>query len=225
MSIQSELEKPFDAAQIKKRENKYEYLEIQDVVQRLNTVLGYDGWDFSILEREQTDKELIVFGAMVLRGEHGSVTKMQCGRKRIIFQKGSTIPMDLGNDWKSAIGDCIKKCATLYGVGLYLPEGTNDSYSGFSEYNQPDTGQKPPRKPNQPSPSDAPATDAADVDEMGTMKNEALGLEKKVMIMTGETQIALRNRLINSRVLPDSANGLLDYVTKLQDLLEEGVSG
>ena len=227
MEIQDELEKPFDASQIKKREGKYEYLEIQDVIQRLNMVLGYDGWEFAVVEREKTDKELIVFGELRVRGEHGIISKMQCGRKKIIFPKGSDVPLDLGNDWKSAIGDCIKKCATLFGVGLYLTDEATDSFNDFSDYNRPIPKEEQPQKPKQASrPQTASASQASDdVDEIGTMKNEALGLEKKVLIMTGESQMTLRERLLNSRALPSTANALLDYTTKLNDLLEEGVNG
>ena len=171
--IQDELKSTFDRGEIKKREGKYEYLEVQTVVQRLNDILGYDGWDFTIMEREQTEQELIVFGSMVVRGEEGSVTRMQCGRKRIAFKRGSDIPMDLGNDWKSAIGDCIKKCATLFGVGLYIkddaPYGGADNNSGRRQPQQQQSRQEP-NEPSQP---------ACEVDEVKEMQASLSQVEKK----------------------------------------------
>lgn len=41
---------------------------------------------------------------------------MQNGRADIKYKKGSTEALDLGNDYKASATDCLKKCASKFGI-------------------------------------------------------------------------------------------------------------
>ena len=43
-------------------------------------------------------------------------------RKVIDEYTGSPIPLDIGNDFKAATTDCMKKCASLFGIGADVYE-------------------------------------------------------------------------------------------------------
>ena len=210
--IKEELESKFERGQVKKREGKYEYVELRPVVQRLNDALGYDGWSFRVTDTAEADKMLMVWGELTVHGDTHDAVRMQCGRKSVIFRRDSDEPLDIGNDWKAATSDCIKKCATLLGVGLYL---------GDDEY-QPESGNDnpPPRDTSQGSKS--PSTSTNGGKSIGDLKTEAFELERSIMRLTGEATMNLRKRVLDSTDLPGTETGLLDYQTALNDLLEEG---
>jgi hypothetical protein len=123
------LEKHFTAEQIKQREaygEVVDYLEGATVIQRLNDAFAGE-WSFEIIEHLIQEKEVLVSGKLTAGGQ----TKTQFGNKE---REGST-----GDDLKAAATDCIKKCATLFGIGLHLY---------FSE-----TTTAPPPPPARPSPA------------------------------------------------------------------------
>jgi len=47
----------------------------------------------------------------------GNVVKTQFGSSKITRAKGSGEPISLADDYKAAATDCLKKCATMFGVG------------------------------------------------------------------------------------------------------------
>lgn len=117
------LEKEFDRKFVKKLQG-FDYLEIHAVIQRLNDVLG-EGWQFELEERMIDNEEIVQFGRLGVKSEAGEwLWKSQCGSKKIVYYKEkehiSENRVDYGNDFKAAASDCLKKCATLWGVGLYL---------------------------------------------------------------------------------------------------------
>ena len=113
------LEQPFDAKYIKQRKGRgtmmLDYLETHIVIQRLNDSL--DGnWNFEIVGYQQMADEVVVLGKLTAEG----VTKMQFGSSAIARAKSTNEIISIGDDFKSAASDCLKKCATLLGVGLHL---------------------------------------------------------------------------------------------------------
>jgi hypothetical protein len=118
------LEKPFDPAQIKQRVGTYgnvlDYVEGHTVIKRLND--AFDGaWCFEILKHkvlEETD-EVLVLGKLTA----GDVVKCQFGSSKITRTEGTKEIISLADDLKAAGTDCLKKCATMLGVGLYLYNG------------------------------------------------------------------------------------------------------
>lgn len=80
------------------------YLDRDLVIQRLNAVLGVDGWQFDIKELSDGSKvgtlSICVNGVWVDKSDVGTKTQIE-------GEKGSAT-------------DALKRCATLFGVGTYL---------------------------------------------------------------------------------------------------------
>lgn len=100
---------------------KWHYLRHQFVTQTLNELTGHN-WDFHV-ERERIDEDCIsVLGRLTLRiGEH-RIVKMQWGSADVKRKNADGTPLSIGDDFKAATSDALKKCATLLGLGLDLTQ-------------------------------------------------------------------------------------------------------
>src|SRR5438876_96902 len=144
------LEKPFDSSQIKQREGAFgdvlDYIEGVLVIQRLNDALNGD-WTFEVLDHHVYDLEVVVLGRLNIAG----VSKSQFGKSKITRTREGKALVSLGDDLKAAATDSLKKCATLFGVGLHL------------YFDQPANGGRPempkPRSGNGAQPSGNGQTD------------------------------------------------------------------
>ena len=129
------LEKPFAPEQIKRRQGTngdvLDYIEGCTVIQRLNECFDAE-WVFDIQEHRVYDDEVVVLGKLTAQG----VSKSQFGKSRITRSKKDNAIISLGDDLKAAATDCLKKCATLFGVGLHLyfdtPSPTNGNGNDHS---------------------------------------------------------------------------------------------
>jgi hypothetical protein len=98
------------------------FISGEQVVSRLNEVLGVGGWSFRILHQEihtEAD-EVWALGEMVADIDGKTVTRQQFGSQKIKRSRSTGTPLDLGFDLKGASTDAMKKCASWLGVGLYL---------------------------------------------------------------------------------------------------------
>jgi len=115
------LEKPFEPNQIKQREGNFgrtlEYIEGHSVIQRLNDAFELE-WSFEILEHKilENSNEVIVLGKLTA----GDIVKSQFGSSNITKAKETGNIISLADDLKSAGTDALKKCATMFGIGLQL---------------------------------------------------------------------------------------------------------
>lgn len=135
------LEKPFDPAQIKQREGTFgnilDYVEAHAVIQRLND--AFEGnWSFEVVKHEIVEDEVVVLGKLAADG----LAKMQFGNSRITKVEEDGTVVSMGDDFKAAATDSMKKCATLLGVGLHL-YGENHK-TGISPKNYPESKGKTP---------------------------------------------------------------------------------
>jgi hypothetical protein len=143
------LEKPFDKEQIKQRKGNFgemiDYVETHAVIQRLNDV--FDGqWSFEILSQENNGSQVMVLGKLTAEG----VSKCQFGCSSITTSSKTGEIISLGDDWKAAGSDALKKSASLFGIGLHLygadrkdqpSEHTGrDAGKGMSEKSKPKGG-------------------------------------------------------------------------------------
>lgn len=100
------------------------YLPISEVINRLNKVIGVDSWSFEIVSvaRDVVDTDEIVahVNLSVLFPDGRTVTKHGIGGQSVKRAKASGKPIDLGNDFKGAVSDALKKAAQTLGIGLYL---------------------------------------------------------------------------------------------------------
>ena len=112
------LDKPFDNVLIKSRKTKegdvLSYVEGSQYIRRLNQAFGYN-WSFEITDMKVVKDEVIVLGKLTADG----ITKMQCGTSG-----DNSSNKSLGDRVKAAGTDAMRKCSSLFGLGLHLYEGT-----------------------------------------------------------------------------------------------------
>jgi len=148
--IKSVLEEPFPPELIRQRKGSHgamlDYIEGWSIIQRLNNAFNID-WSFTIQEWKIIDQDIIVLGRLSGKG----IVKDAFGGSRVTLNKDTNKVIDLGADIKAAATDALKKCATLFGVGLHL----------YQKDEKAKTSQKPAEKPvekphlvDQPAPVD-----------------------------------------------------------------------
>ena len=81
----------------------------------LNLMFGWD-WDFEVLSEMVQGNQVIVKGKLTCRVNGKSIVKTQFGCKEIMMRKGTNEPLNLGNDFKSATTDALKKCSAEIGI-------------------------------------------------------------------------------------------------------------
>ncbi len=115
------LDQPFLAREIKQREGgngkMLDYVEGHTVIARLNE--AFDGnWNFEVIDYglDEDHDEVRVLCKLTAEG----ITKMQFGSSAITRNKKTKEPVSIGDDLKKCATDALKKCATLFGVGLHL---------------------------------------------------------------------------------------------------------
>jgi len=126
--MQSEFNEPFPKEverQLKKGGATLTYIPVSEVISRLNKVLGFDGWSYEIVkcERDSLDPDFIVAHVRMTVFPDGekfaNVSKDGFGGQKIKRTKAGDI-VDLGDEFKGAVSDALKKAAQALGVGLYL---------------------------------------------------------------------------------------------------------
>ncbi len=126
--VQRELSEPFPPEvqrQLKKGGTYLTYIPVSEVITRLNKVLGFDAWSYEIIkcERDSLDPDFIVAHVRMSiypgTDKFVSVTKDGFGGQKIKRTKQGDI-VDLGDEFKGAVSDALKKAAQAIGVGLYL---------------------------------------------------------------------------------------------------------
>ena len=139
------LEKPFPEEEVKQRNTDYgkilDYLEAPSVIKRLNQTFNGE-WSFQITDHKILDQEVVVLGSL----RCGYITKQQFGTSKI-HHNGKPEEKTLGDDLKAAASDALKKCATMFGVGLYL-YNNNGNGGKLQDLNQPEEETKSETKQN-----------------------------------------------------------------------------
>ena len=136
---QEVLQREFPEKLIKQRKGRgggqWDYIEAAQVITRLNE--AFEGeWSFSIDSVERIGDEILVQGTLSAEG----ASKTQFGGKSVSFKKDDSI-VCIADDYKAAASDCLKKCATLYGVALHLymdEEDKQPAASGKQDDKPPD---------------------------------------------------------------------------------------
>lgn len=104
------LSAPFPAHAIKQRQGggnqMFDYVETETVIRRLNATVQV--WDFRITEIKVVEALLVVWGELTIPG--------------LGTRSGTGVQQLRGGEdmWKGAASDCLKKCATLFNVGIDL---------------------------------------------------------------------------------------------------------
>lgn len=124
------LEYPFAPSQILKKGN-LDYVEGAAITQRMNDALGFENWSFSICDVKQVEEEIIVRGRLTIYANGRKIIKEQFGGATFTRTRDGGEIVSRADTTKAAATDCVKKCATLCGVGLHLYSEGN-RYQSFT---------------------------------------------------------------------------------------------
>lgn len=100
---------------------EFDYIPGWYVKKVLNFTFAWN-WDFRILKQEMvgagTDwAQVITTGELTVKDDHGhTIVKTDNGKADVKFLKGTSKPMDIGNDYKASATDCLKRCAVQLGI-------------------------------------------------------------------------------------------------------------
>lgn len=99
-----------------------EYHTGEQITSKLNETLGFMAWSFRVIENgiHAEADECWVLGELSVTLDGQTVIRQQFGSQKVKRSRSSGTPLDIGFDLKGAATDCLKKCASLIGVGLYL---------------------------------------------------------------------------------------------------------
>ena len=124
-SMMDALAQPFPKEvekQLKKGGTALTYIPISEVINRMNRVVGLANWDTEVVSvgRDTVDPEYVVAHVVVTARINGETTvKAGFGGTKLKRTRNGEI-VDLGDDYKGAVSDAIKKAVQQLGVGLYL---------------------------------------------------------------------------------------------------------
>lgn len=116
------------------------YLPISEVINRLNKVLGVENWSFEIISVRRDDvdtDEIIAHVSLSAEIDGKSIVKHGFGGQTVKRQKKDNRPVDLGNDFKGAVSDALKKAAQQLGIGLYLARSADAMDAEDAIYSAP----------------------------------------------------------------------------------------
>lgn len=94
---------------------KWKFVSAGYVKKCLNIMFGWD-WDFEVITEQVICNQVLVKGKLTCRTNGRTIVKMQFGKKEIVYKKGTQDPLDIGNDFKAATSDSLKKCAAELGI-------------------------------------------------------------------------------------------------------------
>lgn len=154
-------------SEIRTRQGKggryFPYTDPAYVIRTLNLAFGWD-WDFEadnedIFYANEKPFEAKVRGRLTVRNGDKVIVKVQYGCQPIEYQKNNPdMPVSLGDAYKGAASDALKKCASLLGVALDLYDSDSDINTGRTS----DQPQKPKAPVTVETPP-APASQSAKV--------------------------------------------------------------
>ena len=112
---------------VQKSGTRLTYLPVSEIINRMNRIFGPTGWTHQVLScgRDATDPDWVIAHVRVSashenteQGWHYS-SHDGFGGVRVKRTKAGDI-VDLGDEFKGAVSDALKKACQHFGVGLYL---------------------------------------------------------------------------------------------------------
>lgn len=129
---------------------KAKYIEVGYVISQLNAIFGAPNWEFEILEQalesrgagEKSKQEVWVRGKLTVMDHKNGyrVSKTQYGQHAVHLE------VPIGDAFKAAGSDALKKCATMFGIGLDIYWGQLDDLESGQRKDKSD---KPELTPEQ----------------------------------------------------------------------------
>jgi len=112
---------------VQKSGTRLTYIPVSEVINRMNRIFGPTGWSHEVLscQRDATDPDWVVAHVRITTIDKESREKWTMnhhdgyGGARVKRNKQGDI-VDLGDEFKGAVSDALKKACQHLGVGLYL---------------------------------------------------------------------------------------------------------
>ena len=127
----------------------FPYTDTAYVIRTLNETFAWN-WDFvadneQLIEVNGKPFEVKVRGTLTVRLGGQSVTKTQFGSQQIELIKNTDTPVSIGDCYKGAASDAMKKCASLLGIALDLYDSDSAVHTG-KKPNPPQAQQQRPQQ-------------------------------------------------------------------------------
>jgi len=111
----------------------FPYIPIDYTVSKLDERFGIF-WEDEVVSTEKTSTHIICQVKLTIKSPSGfSVSRPGFGRAAIKFFKGTKDPVDIGNDYKAAHSDALKKAASLFGIGADVYYKELEKYDEMEE--------------------------------------------------------------------------------------------
>lgn len=105
------------------------YVDTGYVINRLNKAFSFL-WDFKVLDQSIGNGQVWVKGELTVHiSPTLQITKSQFGGSDIKMSKETGKAIDIADDLKAAASDCLKKCASMFGVAsdVYFPTNYDEA--------------------------------------------------------------------------------------------------
>lgn len=104
---------------VQKSGTRLTYLPVSEIINRMNRIFGPTGWSHEVIScwRDPHEQEYVVAHVRVRTSDGTSHDGL--GGVKIKRTKAGEI-VDLGDEFKGAVSDALKKACQHFGVGLYL---------------------------------------------------------------------------------------------------------
>ena len=113
--IQTPTPKEFIKTRPGKGGKQFSYVEIGYVLARLNQIFSSAGWEFEVIEQIIDPKEVVVKGKLTIKDYK---TGYQVSKSQYGVKERRETGVTLGDTLKAASSDCLKKCASMFGIAL-----------------------------------------------------------------------------------------------------------
>lgn len=106
------------------------YVPVSEVIARLNSIVGFE-WSYEVLDRWASGQHDCESGTYpmwcmahvrltIYDGGSKTATRDGVGGQQVKFLRSNAGPVDMGDEWKGAVSDALKKAAQSFGVALDL---------------------------------------------------------------------------------------------------------
>ena len=119
---------------------KYDYYKGEDVLKRLNEAFKHC-WSSEVISVIQEHNSIVVHASISVWAGSKIVTHHGFGSSEIAVSRSNNKVLNIGNSYKAANTDALKKAAECFGIGLVSKDTLNVPASSYSQ------------KPKQPIPS------------------------------------------------------------------------
>lgn len=109
--------------ELKKQGTSLTYVPVSEVIARLNNVLGTGKWSImeSVAELDSNHPDWVIAKVTIRASVDGVMTtRIGWGGQQVKMKRDGSGPLDLGDEFKGATSDALKKAAQALGVGLDL---------------------------------------------------------------------------------------------------------